>query len=58
MSAINLLHSEYSGVGRIWTKEEGTTSRFFPHGPTTQPASLQLLTQKANCALSYDLQLR
>src|SRR5215203_5628781 len=33
MSAIDLLHSEYSGVGRIWTKEEGTTSRFFPHSP-------------------------
>src|SRR3954467_13306373 len=33
MSAVDLLHSEYSGVGRIWTKEEGTTSRFFPHGP-------------------------
>src|SRR5215204_2434417 len=33
MSVIDLLHSEYSGVGRIWTKEEGTTSRFFPHGP-------------------------
>src|SRR5829696_2041130 len=30
MSVINLLHSEYAGVGRIWTKEEGTTSRFFP----------------------------
>src|SRR5215217_3985220 len=33
MSAIDLLHSEYSGVGRVWTKEEGTTSRFFPHNP-------------------------
>src|SRR3954452_11957510 len=33
MSAIDLLHSEYSGIGRIWTKEEGTTSRFFPHSP-------------------------
>src|SRR5215217_4294303 len=33
MSVIDLLHSEYAGVGRIWTKEEGTTSRFFPHGP-------------------------
>src|SRR3954463_7854461 len=33
MSAIDLLHSEYSGVGRVWTKEEGTTSRFFPHSP-------------------------
>jgi adenylate cyclase len=33
MTAIDLLHSEYSGVGRFWTKGEGTTSRFFPHGP-------------------------
>src|SRR5215210_3141608 len=32
-TAIDLLHSEYSGVGRFWTKEEGTTYRFFPHGP-------------------------
>src|SRR5215213_6131875 len=32
MSVIDLLHSEYAGVGRIWTKEEGTTSRLFPHG--------------------------
>jgi adenylate cyclase len=34
MSVIDLLHSQYAGVGRIWTKEEGTTSRLFPHGPT------------------------
>src|SRR3954469_16326422 len=33
MSVIDLLHSEYSGVGRLWTQEEGTTSRLFPHGP-------------------------
>src|SRR3954468_3225192 len=32
-TAIDLLHSEYSGVGRFWTKEEGTTYRYFPHGP-------------------------
>ena len=36
MSVIDLLHSEYAGVGRIWTKEEGTTSRFFPHGPNRE----------------------
>src|SRR3954463_2560305 len=36
MSAIDLLHSEYSGVGRVWTKEEGSTSRFFPHGPNRE----------------------
>src|SRR4051812_33013468 len=33
MSVIDLLHSEYAGVGRIWTKEEGATSRRLPHGP-------------------------
>src|SRR3954463_16331768 len=33
MSAVHLLHSEYAGVGRLWTQEEGTTSRLFPHGP-------------------------
>src|SRR3954463_3988752 len=33
MSVVDLLHSQYAGVGRIWTKEEGTTSRLFPHGP-------------------------
>src|SRR5215210_6225630 len=32
-TVIDLLHSQYSGVGRSWTKEEGTTSRLFPHGP-------------------------
>src|SRR3954453_21906594 len=33
MSVVDLLHSDYAGVGRIWTKDEGTTSRLFPHGP-------------------------
>jgi adenylate cyclase len=33
MSAVDLLHSQYAGVGRIWTKDEGTTARLFPHGP-------------------------
>src|SRR3954462_14138250 len=33
MSVIDLLHSQYAGVGRVWTKEQGTTSRLFPHGP-------------------------
>jgi adenylate cyclase len=32
-TAIDLLHSQYSGIGRFWTKEEGSTSRLFPHGP-------------------------
>src|SRR3954453_377766 len=36
MSVIDLLHSQYAGVGRIWTKEEGTTSRLFPHGPNRE----------------------
>src|SRR4051794_31337671 len=33
MFVVDLLHSQYAGVGRFWTKEEGTTSRLFPHGP-------------------------
>src|SRR4051812_6228051 len=33
MSVVDLLHSQYAGMGRFWTKEEGTTSRLFPHGP-------------------------
>src|SRR5215210_6921059 len=32
-TAIDVLHSEYSGVGRFWTKEEDPTYRQFPHGP-------------------------
>ena len=39
MSAIDLLHSEYAGIGRFWTKEEGTTSRLFPHGPDARSVS-------------------
>jgi adenylate cyclase len=31
-TAIEALHSEYSGVGRFWTWEEGATVRLFPHG--------------------------
>lgn len=31
-TAIDALHSEYSGVGRYWTREEGYTVRLFPHG--------------------------
>lgn len=31
-TAIDALHSEYSGVGRFWTREEGHTLRLFPHG--------------------------
>ena len=31
-TAVEALHSEYSGVGRFWTKEEGSSVRLFPHG--------------------------
>nr|WP_245410937.1 adenylate/guanylate cyclase domain-containing protein [Microvirga flavescens] len=30
-SAIETLHSEYAGVGRFWTKEEGAVVRYLPH---------------------------
>jgi adenylate cyclase len=32
-TAIDALHSEYSGVGRFWTRGNGFTLRLFPHGP-------------------------
>src|SRR5215208_2614121 len=32
-TAIDVLHSEYAGIGRFWTREEGATSRRLPHGP-------------------------
>ena len=35
-SAIDALHSEYSGIGRIWTKGEGYSYRLFPHGAETE----------------------
>jgi adenylate cyclase len=31
-TAVEALHSEYAGVGRVWTREEGATVRLFPHG--------------------------
>jgi adenylate cyclase len=31
-TAIEVLHSEYAGVGRFWTREEGAAVRLFPHG--------------------------
>ncbi|MFC4172752.1 adenylate/guanylate cyclase domain-containing protein [Microvirga sp. GCM10011540] len=31
-SAIETLHSEYAGIGRFWTPEEGTVMRYLPHG--------------------------
>ncbi|WP_229426703.1 adenylate/guanylate cyclase domain-containing protein [Microvirga alba] len=30
--AIEALHSEYAGIGRFWTPEEGTVVRYLPHG--------------------------
>ncbi|TXM93573.1 adenylate/guanylate cyclase domain-containing protein [Methylobacterium sp. WL30] len=37
-TAIDTLHSEYSGIGRIWTRESGTTVRLFPHGEASERA--------------------
>ena len=31
-TAIDALHSEYTGIGRIWTREDGSSFRLFPHG--------------------------
>ncbi|WP_375461232.1 adenylate/guanylate cyclase domain-containing protein [uncultured Enterovirga sp.] len=31
-TAIDALHSEYSGIGRIWIRGEGSSFRLFPHG--------------------------
>ncbi|WP_082145296.1 adenylate/guanylate cyclase domain-containing protein [Microvirga massiliensis] len=31
-TAIEALHSEYAGVGRFWTRDEGSTIRLLPHG--------------------------
>jgi adenylate cyclase len=31
-TAIDALHSEYSGIGRMWTREQGSSFRLFPHG--------------------------
>ncbi len=32
VSAIEALHTEYAGIGRFWTREEGTVVRYLPHG--------------------------
>ncbi|MBX9932542.1 MAG: adenylate/guanylate cyclase domain-containing protein [Methylobacterium sp.] len=37
-TAIDTLHSEYSGVGRYWTPEEGSSVRLFPHGEASDKA--------------------
>ena len=31
-TAIDALHSEYTGIGRIWTREGGSSYRLFAHG--------------------------
>jgi adenylate cyclase len=31
-TAIETLHSEYAGIGRSWTREQGTSVRLLPHG--------------------------
>ena len=35
-TAIDALHSEYSGIGRIWTRESGSSYRLFAHGEETE----------------------
>jgi adenylate cyclase len=37
-TAIDALHSEYAGIGRIWTREGGYTFRLFPHGESAERA--------------------
>ena len=39
-TAIDTLHSEYAGVGRIWTRDGGTSVRLFPHGARSTDAYL------------------
>lgn len=37
-TAIDALHSEYTGIGRIWTRESGFSFRLFPHGEASERA--------------------
>jgi len=37
-TAIDTLHSEYSGIGRVWTRDGGSTVRLFPHGDASHKA--------------------
>lgn len=37
-TAIDTLHSEYSGIGRVWTRKTGTAVRLFPHGEASEKA--------------------
>jgi adenylate cyclase len=40
-TAIDTLHSEYAGIGRVWTRGGGVTVRLFPHGGRSQDAYLR-----------------
>ena len=35
-TAIDALHSEYAGIGRMWLRDQGTTFRLFPHGAESE----------------------
>jgi adenylate cyclase len=35
-TAIDALHSEYAGIGRMWLRDQGTTFRLFPHGSESE----------------------
>ena len=37
-TAIDALHSEYTGVGRMWTRGKGYDFRLFPHGEKSEQA--------------------
>jgi adenylate cyclase len=37
-TAVEALHTEYAGIGRSWTREEGATLRFLPHGEPRERA--------------------
>ncbi|KQP52506.1 adenylyl cyclase [Methylobacterium sp. Leaf399] len=37
-TAIDTLHSEYSGIGRYWTRKDGPSVRLFPHGEASDKA--------------------
>ena len=38
-TAIEALHSEYAGIGRSWTREEGASVRLLPHGERRQAST-------------------
>ncbi|MGA0598576.1 adenylate/guanylate cyclase domain-containing protein [Enterovirga sp. CN4-39] len=37
-TAIDALHSEYTGIGRVWTRENGFAFKLFPHGEQSERA--------------------